>query len=217
MSPSDDPQAAAPGPTHGRWGSDLLRASWQGGALVGLVTLGLGIVVTLHPSTSIDVIAVLLGVLLLISGVFHLIRALDKSSASRAWSAMVGLAFVVLGIILIRHLHVTRDLIALFIGLIWIVQGVAELLTAADDTHQGRIWSAVFGTISLAAGIVVMVYSTSSLNTLAVLLGVWFIVLGVLQLGGAFYLRHLVSRLPRRQGGDPEGPPGPVTSGPPGP
>jgi uncharacterized membrane protein HdeD (DUF308 family) len=175
-------------------GVGLLRASWQAGALVGIVTLVLGIVVTLHPSTSINVIAVLLGILLLVSGLFHLIRALDKDSSSRAWSAVVGLAFVVLGVVLIRHLHLTRSLIALLIGLVWIVQGVAELLTAADSGRPDRAWSAVFGVVSLAAGIVVLVFSTGSLNTLAVLLGIWFIVLGALQLIGAFYLRHLLNQ-----------------------
>ena len=152
--------------------------SWQVGLLAGLITLALGIVVTLHPSTSINVIAVLLGVLLVVAGVFHLIRALDRDAAGRGWSAVVGLAFVVLGVVLIRHLHVTRALIALLIGVIWIVQGVAELLTASDPDRPGRGWSVVFGLISLAAGIVVIVVPTSSLNALAILLGIWFIVIG---------------------------------------
>ena len=172
----------------------LLRASWPVALFVGFVTLVLGIVVTLHPSTSINVIAVLLGILLLLSGVFHLIRALDHASQSRAWSAIVGLAFVVLGVVLIRHLHVTRALIALFIGVIWIVQGLAELLTAADPARPARLWSAVFGVISLAAGIVVICVPTGSLNTLALLMGIWFIVLGALQMIGALYLRHLLPK-----------------------
>ena len=112
--------------TDSQGGYDVLRASWQVGLVVGLITLALGIVVTLHPSTSLNVIAVLLGVLLLVGGVFHLVRALDHSASGRAWSAVVGLAFIVLGVVLIRHLHLTRALIALFIGVVWIIQGVAE-------------------------------------------------------------------------------------------
>ena len=167
-----------------------LTMSWQVGLFVGLVTLALGIVVTLHPSTSINVIAVLLGVLLLIGGVFHLIRALDHSAPGRAWSAVIGLAFVILGVVLIRHLDVTRNLIALFIGIVWIIQGIAELLTSADPDRPGRAWSIVFGLVSLAAGIVVLAVPTGSLNALALLLGIWFIVIGALQVIGAFYVRH---------------------------
>jgi uncharacterized membrane protein HdeD (DUF308 family) len=176
--------------TDSQGGYDVLRASWQVGLVVGLITLALGIVVTLHPSTSLNVIAVLLGVLLLVGGVFHLVRALDHSASGRAWSAVVGLAFIVLGVVLIRHLHLTRALIALFIGIVWIIQGVAELLTAADRNRPGRAFAAVFGLVSLAAGIVVLAVPAGSLKTLAVLLGIWFIVIGALQVAGAFYLRH---------------------------
>lgn len=168
--------------------------SWQVGLFVGLVTLALGIVVTLHPSTSINVIAVLLGILLIVAGVFHLIRSLDRAASHRAWAAVVGLAFIVLGVVLIRHLHLTRALIALLIGLIWIVQGVAELLTASDPDRPGRGWSVAFGLISLAAGIVVIAVPTGSLNALAVLLGIWFIVMGVVEVFGAFYMRRLLAK-----------------------
>jgi uncharacterized membrane protein HdeD (DUF308 family) len=170
----------------------LLRTSWKVTLFVGFVTLVLGVVITAHPSTSINVIAVLLGILLLVGGVFHLIRALDHNSSSRAWSVIVGLAFVVLGVILIRHLHVTRALIALFIGIVWIIQGLAELLSAADPDRPARLWSIIFGVVSLAAGIVVICIPTNSLNALATLLGIWFIVIGLLQIIGSFFLRHVV-------------------------
>jgi uncharacterized membrane protein HdeD (DUF308 family) len=107
---------------------------------------------------------------------------------------VVGLAFIVLGVVLIRHLHLTRALIALLIGLIWIVQGVAELFSASDPDRPGRGWSIAFGLISLAAGIVVIAVPTGSLNALAILLGIWFIVMGVLEVIGAFYMRRLLAK-----------------------
>jgi uncharacterized membrane protein HdeD (DUF308 family) len=173
---------------------DVVNLSWQVTLFVGLVSIALGIVVALHPSQSINVIAVILGILVLISGLLHIIRALDAKASSRAWSAVIGLAFVVLGVLLIRHLHVTRLIIALFIGIIWILQGVAELMIATIPDHPGRAWSAIFGVVSLAAGIVVLAVPTSSLNVLATLLGIWFIVLGVFQVVGAFYVRHALKR-----------------------
>ena len=172
----------------------FLQLSWQIGLLVGLVTLGLGIVVTYDPTTSINVIAVLLGVLLIVSGILHLIRALDREAGSRAWAVVVGLAFVVLGVVLIRHLHLTRSLIALLIGIIWIVQGVAELLLSAEPGRPARLWTAFFGLISLAAGIVVVAVPTGSLKTLAVLLGIWFIVIGLLEIIGALAVRSAANR-----------------------
>lgn len=172
----------------------VMPGTWQGAALMGAVTLVLGIVVAVNPSTSINVVAVLIGVLVVISGLFHLIRALDRDATSRGWTAVIGIAFVVLGVLLIRHLHLTRALIALVVGLVWIAQGVAELVTAADGDQPGRAWSLVFGIISVAGGVVVLSFSTASLNALAVLLGVWFIAMGILELAGAFYLRRLADR-----------------------
>jgi uncharacterized membrane protein HdeD (DUF308 family) len=169
-----------------------VTVAWQAWILIGLITLALGIVVTIHPTTSLNVIAVLLGILLLISGVLQLIRALDTSVAHRAWAAIVGLAFVILGVVLIRHLHLTLVLIALLVGITWIAQGVIELMVAFTEKNRvGRGWSFFFGIVSLAAGIVVIAVPEGSLKVLAVLLGIWFIVLGVLDIIGGFVMRHI--------------------------
>ncbi len=44
--------------------------------------------------------------------------------------------------------------------------------------------------VSLIAGIVVASAPTSSLNVLAVLLGIWFIIMGIFEITGGFILRH---------------------------
>jgi len=44
--------------------------------------------------------------------------------------------------------------------------------------------------VSLIAGIVVAVTPTSSLTVLAVLLGIWFIIMGLFEIIGALMLRH---------------------------
>jgi uncharacterized membrane protein HdeD (DUF308 family) len=172
-----------------------LATSWQLGLFVGIVTLVLGIIVALNPSTSINVIAVLLGILLLISGVLQLIRALETTVAHRAWSVVVGLAFIILGVVLIRHIHLTRVVIALIVGLTWIAQGVVELMVGITEKDRtGRGWAIFFGTVSLIAGIVVIAVPVNSLNVLALLLGIWFIVMGIMEIVGAFVLRSALER-----------------------
>ncbi len=169
----------------------LLARSWEVGLFLGLVTVVLGIIVALHPSTSLNVISVFLGILLLVSGVFHIIRGLDTHEAHRTWTVVVGLLFIVFGVVLIRHLHLTQTFIALLIGLVWIVQGVVGLIAGfSDRTLPARGWAIFFGLVSLVAGIVVVCWPVGSLTTLAVLLGVWFIVLGALQVVGSLFLRH---------------------------
>jgi uncharacterized membrane protein HdeD (DUF308 family) len=169
----------------------FVTASWQAALFLGVATLVLGIIVALHPSGSLNVIAVLIGVLLLISGVFHLIRMLDPREPHRVWLGIAGLLFIVIGVVLIRHLHLTYALIGLLVGISWIVQGVVMLVGGLSaEPRTGRGWWILFGLVSLAAGIVVVAVPVKSVHVLAVLFGIWFIAMGLFEIAGAFVLRH---------------------------
>jgi len=173
----------------------LLTGSWQAAMLLGVLTLILGIIVTAKPTGSLNVLAVLLGILLILSGIFHLIRVFDPREPHRIWLGIAGLLFIVIGVVLIRHLHLTRSLIGLIIGITWIVQGLAALIGGiGGGVREGRAWWIVFGLVSLIAGIVVAATPASSLTVLAVLLGIWFIIMGIFEIIGGFILRHAVQR-----------------------
>jgi uncharacterized membrane protein HdeD (DUF308 family) len=174
------------------------KVVWQLELIVGFITLALGIVLTLHPSTSLNVIYVFIGILLIIGGIFHFIRALDRDEEHRAWVAIAGLLELVIGVVMIRHLHLTQAVVGLLIGLAWIVQGVVALLAGAMSNVRGsRGWVIFFGIVSLIAGIVVVSVPANSVTALATLLGIWFIVMGLLEVAGGFVLR---SRLHKVEG-----------------
>ena len=175
--------------------SSLLARSWQTTLVLGALTLILGIIVSAHPTESLNVVAVLLGIVMIISGIFHLIQAFDADQLHRVWAGIAGLLFIVIGVVLIRHLHLTRALIGLFIGITWIVQGLAALLGGlAGGAREGRGWWIAFGVVSLIAGIVVAATPANSLDVLATLLGIWFIIMGVFEIAGGLLLRHGLRR-----------------------
>ena len=175
-------QPAAPG---------MLTATWQATLFLGVATLILGLIVSFHPTGSLNVIAVLLGILMILSGIFHLIRVFDPREPHRVWLGIAGLLFIVIGVVLIRHLHLTRSLIGLFIGITWIVQGLTALIGGiSGGVREGRAWWIIFGVVSLIAGIVVAVSPESSLNFLAVLVGIWFAVMGIFEIIGGLLLRR---------------------------
>ena len=168
----------------------MLAGAWQATIFLGALTLILGLVVTFHPTGSLNVIAVLLGILLIISGIFHLIRVFDPQETHRVWLGIAGLLFVVIGVILIRHLHLTVALIGLFIGITWIVQGLAALIGGiSGGVREGKAWWIAFGIVSIIAGIVVVTAPESSVKVLAVLIGIWFVVMGIFEIIGGFMLR----------------------------
>ncbi len=170
-----------------------MPAAWQGTVLLGALTLILGLVVSFHPSSSLNVIAVLLGILMILSGIFHLIRVFDSREVHRVWLGIAGLLFVVVGVLLIRHLHLTLAIVGLFIGISWIVQGLVSLIAGiSGGTREGRGWWIAFGAISLVAGIVVSSAPVSSLTTLTVLVGIWFIIMGIFEIAGSLLLRRAV-------------------------
>ncbi len=171
--------------------SGLIARTWQATLFLGVLTLVFGIIVSFHPSGSLNVLAVLLGVLMIFSGIFHLVRVFDREESHRVWLGIAGLLFIVIGVVLIRHLHLTVAAIGLVIGITWIVQGLAALIGGiSGGAREGRAWWIIYGVVSLIAGIVVVSAPTSSLNVLAVLLGIWFIIMGLFEISGGFLLRH---------------------------
>jgi uncharacterized membrane protein HdeD (DUF308 family) len=165
--------------------------SWRASFVLGLITLILGIIVAFRPSQSLNVIAVLLGIAMIVSGAYQVVRAFDGQEHERVWRGISGALFVLAGLALLRHLHISVALIGLFIGFSWIIQGVASLvvaLSARQRTVTG--WSVLFGAISLIAGIVVISSPITSVTALTIFMGIWLIVMGLMEMLGAFIMRR---------------------------
>jgi uncharacterized membrane protein HdeD (DUF308 family) len=180
-------------------GSELaalgIARAWQTTIFLGVITLILGLIVSFHPSGSLNVIAVLLGVLMIISGIFHLIRVFDRAESHRVWLGIAGLLLIVIGVILIRHLDLTVAIIGLIVGITWIIQGLSALVTAfSGGVDEGRGWWIFFGIVSLIAGIVVTAWPVSTVTALAVLVGIWFIIMGLFEIIGGFMIRHAIHK-----------------------
>lgn len=165
--------------------------SWELGLVVGVITLGLGLLIAFHPTTSLNVICVFIGILVILGGLFSLVRSLNRGDNHRVMSAVLGIVMIVVGVILIRHLDLSRLLVALVVAVIFIVQGVVDLLIGfSGEAREGRVWRVIIGLVSLAAGIVVLAVPENSVTVLATLVGIWFAILGALQIIVAFVLRH---------------------------
>jgi uncharacterized membrane protein HdeD (DUF308 family) len=176
--------------------------AWGWVLFFGIVTVGLGIVVLVWPDKTIVVVAVLFGIQLILAGIFRFVSALaidDAPGGTRVLFALVGVLAFIVGIYALRHVNVTIAALALLLGIFWIVNGVIELFTAIGHREiPGRGWTIILALLSIVAGIVVLAYPDISLVALAIVLGVWLVVLGVIEIALAFQLRSL------------GGPPGPL-------
>jgi uncharacterized membrane protein HdeD (DUF308 family) len=159
----------------------------------GIITLLAGLLTVVWPDRTIVVIAVLFGIQLIVAGIFRFVAALaadEESGGTRVLLALLGVLSLIVGLYAVRHLQVTVAALALLLGIFWIVNGAVE--TFAALSHRGmpsRGWTIFMGLLSIVAGIVVLVYPGISLLTLALVLGFWLLVYGIMEIVLAFRLR----------------------------
>ena len=161
------------------------RVAWWlalGGALTGVV---LGIVVLVWPEATLKVVAALFGVWLLLHGVVLIVQAFTATGnegAERAILGVIGMLFVVAGVIALRNLLVSLAVVITLIGLMWLIGGFLELISAFSRGGGGdRVWRAVLGGLSIVAALVVLVWPELSLLTLVYVTGAWMIILGLIE------------------------------------
>jgi uncharacterized membrane protein HdeD (DUF308 family) len=158
----------------------------------GVITLATGVAVLIWPGRTLIVVAVLFGFQLIVTGIYRFGAAFaaDESGATRVLLALLGVFSLIIGLYAIRHILITLLALGLFLGIFWVVSGVVELFNAIQHRTMGsRGWTAVMGILSIVAGLVLLAYPGLSLLTLAVLLSVWLVVLGLMEIGLALRLR----------------------------
>jgi len=169
--------------------------AWGWVLAFGIITLALGVVVLAWPGRTLLVVAVLFGVQLILMGIFRFVAAFasdDVSGGTRVLYALLGVLSLIIGLYAVRHVLITLLALALLLGIFWIVNGTVELFTALSGRQvQGRGWAAFMGVLSIASGIIVLAYPGISLLVLAVVLSVWLLVFGVMQITLAFRIRSL--------------------------
>jgi len=116
----------------------------------------------------------------------------DASGGTRVLMALLGVLSFIIGLYALRHVLVTIVALALLFGIFWIVHGSIELFAALSQRDmQDRGWVAVLGLLSIIVGVIVLVYPAISLTTLAILLGIWLLILGAMEIVLAFRLRSV--------------------------
>jgi uncharacterized membrane protein HdeD (DUF308 family) len=122
---------------------------------------------------------------------YKLTRDVAQQIASNWWVLLLnGLLLVVAGVLIFSIDWTVRSL-ATFIGVLFIVEGVATALTTGIDARV-RQTNVITGLLSIAAGIVIIAWPGPGLVAVAIVLGAWLIVTGTLAITGAFAARRLL-------------------------
>lgn len=178
----------------------LLPHLWKSTLLSGILSLILGILVLALPGISLVVAGVAFGVYLLITGAAQVVFAfaLHVSAGSRILLFISGAASLILALLAFRHFGQGYAilLLAIWIGIGFIFRGVATTISAISDPQlPGRGWNIFIGVISLLAGIVILASPFESIVTLAIVVGAWFVVIGVFEIISSFGIRKASNTL----------------------
>jgi uncharacterized membrane protein HdeD (DUF308 family) len=166
---------------------------WGWLLIFGVVTLVAGIGAVVWPGITLLAAAIVFGVQLIVAGIYRLVGAFasdDATGGTRVLLALLGILSLIVGLYAVRHVLLTIVALALLLGIFWIVNGVIEVFTAfSHEGLPGRPWRVLMGLLSMIAGVILLAIPGISLITLVVLLSVWLIVFGLLEISVALRIR----------------------------
>ncbi len=122
---------------------------------------------------------------------YKLTRDAAEQVARNWWMLLLNGALLVVAGVLIFSIDWTVRSLATFIGVLFIVQGVSYALTTGIDARVRRA-NVLTGLLSIATGILIIVWPEPGLVAVAVVLGAWLIVSGTIVIAGAFAARRIL-------------------------
>ena len=184
-------------------GSDFLQRSSDGLRIAfgigGLVAIVLGLLMLFVPAASATTAAIIVGVLVGLYAIVTGIIYIGTSMFSRAmggWARtgyiLLGLLFVIAGIIVMSNIIFTGAvvalLIAIMVGVLWLFEGIMAL-TMLNQTSS-KAWTVIYAIVSIIAGIALLFSPVMGAAVLWMLLAISLVVLGIVQAVRAFTSHH---------------------------
>ena len=168
---------------------------WKAALASGILAVILGALILGWPGISVLVASVLFGVVLLALGCAQVFFGLatDVSAGGRILLFLSGAVSLILAVLTFRHFGdaLAVLLLAIWVGIGFILRGVSITVSAiGDPLMSGRGWQIFFGVISVIAGTILIAVPFASILTLAIVVGVSLIVLGVFEIVSAFKMRR---------------------------
>lgn len=175
----------------------FVRDSKVLGTSIGVVSLVAGLVLLLWPDRTITVVARLSGLLLVIVGIGDLVDAI-RHHRSQPYTgllivrAVVNLAF---GAALVAWPGITVAVLAWLVGLDLVIAGGLGLVVRGQMPPEFRSSVLTRSLVTIAFGIVVMIWPGATLNVVAWLVGLSLVLFGVVMLWSARQVGKLAHEL----------------------
>lgn len=168
--------------------------------LVGALAVILGAVILVRPTTSLGVIALLIGSGLVLTGVLEFVGGGDRADDERTprWRVLVGVLWIAAGVFVLAWPGLTVRVLALVVAIGLIVNGALSVISAfrRGPTLDARIASALLGVAGIVFGLLALLWPDITLLVVAVVFGARLIIVGLLELWHAVRRREPADREP---------------------
>ncbi len=157
----------------------LKNARWN--LLAGILMILLGVFIWFNPLGTMMALAAYIGIGFFVVGAFYI---MSSTAIKSGWYLLVGIINLLVGIILLLNLGVTAASLPVILALWCLFTGVVELIGAWDMKKYGLPWgfSAIMGGIGVVVGFLILAYPMIGAVTVSVVLGLYAILFGILQL-----------------------------------
>jgi uncharacterized membrane protein HdeD (DUF308 family) len=167
---------------------------------VGMLSLIAGILALVWPGVTLLALALIVGINLAVLSAFLIADALsdDAGAEDRTLRIVLGVSGLIGGIVIIRRPGDTLLVLVVAAGIWLLMSGTLELVRTfmVDDGH--RLMRALGAMVDLVIGALILALPDLGLATLALLVGISFIVHGVLLVATGWWLRHAAQGAARR-------------------
>src|SRR3954447_2260375 len=165
--------------------------------LAGLVGVVAGILALVYPDVTLLALALIAGVNLIILGALSLVDAFggEQDSTSRVLAVVIGVLGIIAGLVVLRRPGESLLAILVVIGIWLVVSGLVDFVRAFA-TLEDRALRMLVAIADIVLGILILALPHLSLGTLAVLVGLSFVVRGAVAIVRGFRLRRAVRGAP---------------------
>lgn len=161
------------------------RLSIERGWIIALaiVAIVLAVIALIFPAASLITIAILFGIYLVASGIFRLTIAFTAArygAGIRILTGILGGLVIVAGILCLADPFESLQVLAVIIGIGWILEGIATLLGITLGTSGAPRWfTIVSGILAVVAGIIMLILPVFGLAALLTTGAILLLVLAV--------------------------------------
>jgi uncharacterized membrane protein HdeD (DUF308 family) len=166
--------------------------AWWIPLIVGLVSLLCGLLAVVWPGVTLLALALITGLNLVVLSAFLVGEAIaDGEAEDRTLRIVLGVLGVIAGLVVMRRPGETLLVLILALGIWLVLDGLVELVRAAVGATESRLLHAVGGLVDIVLGVLILALPELGLGTLAVLVGLGFLVRGLMLVVAAWQLRGL--------------------------